>query len=33
LIAAKASGRRIVDLAGYADLRGIDGAEYEGICW
>ena len=33
LIAAKASGRRIVDLAGYADLRGIEGAEYEGICW
>jgi len=33
LIAEQASGRRIVDLAGYADLRGIEGSEYEGICW
>ncbi|MBU6257212.1 MAG: nucleotide sugar dehydrogenase [Burkholderiales bacterium] len=33
LIAERARGRRIVDLSGYADLRGIEGAEYEGICW
>ncbi len=33
LIAEHAPGRRIVDLAGYADLRHIAGAEYEGICW
>ncbi len=32
-IAAKAAGRRIVDLSGYADLRELPGAEYEGICW
>jgi len=33
LIAANAQGRRIVDLAGYADLRDAPGAVYEGICW
>jgi GDP-mannose 6-dehydrogenase len=33
LIAANARGRRIVDLAGYADLRDAAGAVYEGICW
>lgn len=33
LIASQAQGRRIVDLAGYADLRTIEGADYEGICW
>lgn len=33
LIAANAQGRRIVDLAGYADLREAAGAVYEGICW
>ena len=33
LIAAHARGRRIVDLAGYAELRTVEGAEYEGICW
>jgi GDP-mannose 6-dehydrogenase len=33
LIAAHADGRRIVDLAGYADLRQAAGARYEGICW
>lgn len=32
-IAAGARGKRIVDLSGYADLRNIPGAEYEGICW
>lgn len=32
-IIARASGRRIVDLSGYADLGKIPGAEYEGICW
>ena len=32
-IAAVAAGRRIVDLSGYAELRGVAGAEYEGICW
>ncbi len=33
LIAERAAGRRIVDLAGYAELGGIVGADYEGICW
>jgi GDP-mannose 6-dehydrogenase len=33
VIAEHARGRRIVDLSGYADLRRIDGATYEGICW
>jgi GDP-mannose 6-dehydrogenase len=33
LIAAQARGKRIVDLAGYADLRAAPGADYEGICW
>lgn len=33
LIAAHAAGRRIVDLAGYADLRAAPGGQYEGICW
>ena len=32
-IAAGAGSRRIVDLSGYADLRDVPGAEYEGICW
>ncbi len=31
-IAAAAAGRRLVDLAGYAELRDC-GALYEGICW
>ena len=33
VIAAHAPGCRIVDLSGYADLRAIASAEYEGICW
>jgi GDP-mannose 6-dehydrogenase len=32
-IAAAAAGRRIIDLAGYEELRGAGAAEYEGICW
>ena len=32
-IARSAAGKRIVDLSGYADLREIAGAHYEGICW
>lgn len=32
-IVAKAAGRRIVDLSGYAELREAGAAEYEGICW
>jgi len=32
-IVAAASGRRIVDLSGYADIRNAPAAEYEGICW
>jgi GDP-mannose 6-dehydrogenase len=32
-IIARAKGKRIIDLSGYADLRNIPGAEYEGICW
>ncbi|CAN7662356.1 nucleotide sugar dehydrogenase [Pseudoduganella sp. LjRoot289] len=32
-IIANAKGCRIIDLSGYADLRGAPGAEYEGICW
>lgn len=32
-IIAHAEGRRIIDLSGYADLRGAPGAHYEGICW
>jgi len=32
-IATLATGRRIVDLAGYADLRSSPAARYEGICW
>jgi GDP-mannose 6-dehydrogenase len=33
VIARHAPGKRIVDLSGYADLREIAGAGYEGICW
>jgi GDP-mannose 6-dehydrogenase len=33
LIAQRAAGKRIVDLNGYADLRGLVGVDYEGICW
>jgi len=33
IIMAKAHGRRIVDLSGYADLSNVRGTEYEGICW
>jgi GDP-mannose 6-dehydrogenase len=32
-IVARAVGRRIVDLSGYAELRSAGAAEYEGICW
>ncbi len=32
-IIARAQGKRIIDLSGYADLRNIPGAAYEGICW
>ena len=32
-IVARAAGRRIVDLSGYADLRASAAAHYEGICW
>ena len=32
-IVAQATGRRIVDLSGYAELRGAGAAHYEGICW
>jgi len=32
-IAARAAGRRIVDLSGYAELRTAGANEYEGICW
>ncbi len=32
-IVARAHGRRIVDLSGYAELSDIPGADYEGICW
>lgn len=32
-IVAAAAGRRIVDLSGYAELRGAASAEYQGICW
>jgi len=32
-IIARAHGKRIIDLSGYADLRNIPGTEYEGICW
>ena len=32
-IVARAAGRRIVDLSGYAELRDAGAAEYEGICW
>jgi GDP-mannose 6-dehydrogenase len=32
-IVARAAGRRIVDLAGYAELRSTAAATYEGICW
>jgi GDP-mannose 6-dehydrogenase len=32
-IVAHAAGSRIVDLSGYAELRGANGAEYQGICW
>lgn len=33
LIARRAAGKRIVDLAGHAELRAAPGARYEGICW
>ena len=32
-IAKRSRGRRVVDLAGYADLREATGERYEGICW
>jgi GDP-mannose 6-dehydrogenase len=32
-IAGLSTGRRIVDLSGYSDLKDAPGAEYEGICW
>lgn len=32
-IIERAAGRRIIDLSGYADIRGAGAAEYEGICW
>ena len=32
-IVAAAAGKRIVDLSGYAELRGAGAADYEGICW
>lgn len=32
-IIANAKGKRIVDLSGYADLRGDVDLDYEGICW
>ena len=32
-IVARAAGRRIIDLSGYAELRGAGAAEYQGICW
>jgi GDP-mannose 6-dehydrogenase len=32
-IARAAPGRRIVDLAGYAELGAAQGGQYEGICW
>ncbi|HET9252288.1 MAG TPA: nucleotide sugar dehydrogenase [Candidatus Eisenbacteria bacterium] len=32
-IAEHASGKRLVDLCGYAELRQATAAEYEGICW
>jgi GDP-mannose 6-dehydrogenase len=32
-IVAAAPGKRIVDLSGYAELRGAGAADYEGICW
>jgi GDP-mannose 6-dehydrogenase len=32
-IIARAQGKRIIDLSGYADLCNIPGAAYEGICW
>jgi GDP-mannose 6-dehydrogenase len=32
-IIAAAGTRRIVDLAGYAELRDAQSAQYEGICW
>jgi GDP-mannose 6-dehydrogenase len=33
LIARHAAGRRIVDLAGHADLKNLPDSVYEGICW
>ena len=32
-IIERAAGCRIIDLSGYADVRGAGSAEYEGICW
>ena len=32
-IVASATGRRVIDLSGYAELRDADAGEYEGICW
>lgn len=32
-IIERAAGRRVIDLSGYADIRGAGAAEYEGICW
>jgi GDP-mannose 6-dehydrogenase len=32
-IVSNAQGRRIIDLSGYAELRDIPSAQYEGICW
>ena len=31
--AAQGSGRRVIDLSGYADLRVVAPLAYEGICW
>lgn len=32
-IIARAAGRRIIDLSGYADIRTAFATNYEGICW
>jgi GDP-mannose 6-dehydrogenase len=32
-IVSCSTGRRIVDLSGYAELSNVSSAEYEGICW
>jgi GDP-mannose 6-dehydrogenase len=33
VIANNSSGKRIIDLSGYAELSKLSGCEYEGICW